>query len=149
MVERIQTQTVLLFLVICVQLYCVSSDATKACSVMTQRPHPQGLCGNKISRVLQLLCGESGYNQKKYKKRSAIQGSPNDLSPFYQNFYGKEEANSFLAKRVEFYQTGISCECCYNKCSVPELVTYCNGGKAKGLETIQLLLNKDARGFPL
>ncbi|KAK3577381.1 hypothetical protein CHS0354_008479 [Potamilus streckersoni] len=149
MVDRTQMQTVLIFLVICVQLYCVSSEATKSCSVMTQRPHPQGICGNKISRVLHLLCGENGYNEKKYIKRAAIQGSLTDFSPFYQNFYGKEEANSFLAKRVNFYQTGISCECCYNKCSVPELVTYCNGGKAKGLEAIQHMVNKDLRGYPL
>lgn len=40
----------------------------------------------------------------------------------------RKNANSFLVKRSSFYERGIVCECCYNQCSIMELLSYCRGG---------------------
>ena len=43
--------------------------------------------------------------------------------------YDKRTANGFLQKRIPYYMSGISCECCYHVCSIRELSQYCKNEK--------------------
>ena len=40
----------------------------------------------------------------------------------------KKDASMFLNKRADYYRSGISCECCYHRCSLRELSMYCKDG---------------------
>ena len=42
----------------------------------------------------------------------------------------RSEANSYLVKRSAYYEQGIVCECCYHRCSLRELLSYCRNDTA-------------------
>lgn len=119
---------------------------TKVCTERS-RIHKQGVCGASIPKVLSALCGKSGYVEKVYKRSSEPSPSLEHIadmdaktfltlsesSPEFTNalsglLHTKREASMFLNKRGDYYHTGISCECCYHKCTVRELASYCKDG---------------------
>ncbi|XP_060559265.1 molluscan insulin-related peptide 3-like [Ruditapes philippinarum] len=123
----------------------------KPCSPYT-KPHKAGVCGSKIDEALEILCGEGGFVERKYRKRSVSRIEPDILDldaktflalhkqqnaqldnkqPIVDILLPESKASSFLDKRVSFYRKGISCECCYHSCTVGELASYCkNPGKS-------------------
>nr|ALJ03493.1 insulin-like peptide 1 [Sinonovacula constricta] len=116
------------------------------------RVHRQGVCGMQISELLKTVCGSSGYFEEEYKKRSPDVTSSTPLldmdakevlllsrkarsAKLPENhalsdvLFNKEDATMFLDKRDNFHQTGIVCECCYNRCGNRKNPRYCKGEK--------------------
>ncbi|KAL3882335.1 hypothetical protein ACJMK2_028688 [Sinanodonta woodiana] len=101
----------------------------RSCSTWTvsRGPDPRGICGRRLDETVKLLCGTFGYNGRPsfYKKKREAEGK--DLFGLERFLLRREEAHSYLVKRSNFYQQGISCECCYHRCLIGELLQYCNG----------------------
>ncbi|XP_053398358.1 molluscan insulin-related peptide 3-like [Mercenaria mercenaria] len=110
--------------------HSVTANWNRVCTPFTKSfgPHPHGLCGSRIDETLDLLC-VGGYNEyPSYggfrRKREISERHLEDLSGI---LIRRQEANSYLVKRSSFYERGIVCECCYHRCSVFELFSYCRG----------------------
>lgn len=56
--------------VLCIQLCQVISHWSRTCTPEVRRegPHSQGLCGNQIGEVMQLICGTRGYTERIVKR---------------------------------------------------------------------------------
>nr|AQS80518.1 insulin-like 2A precursor [Charonia tritonis] len=112
-----------------------SYEHTCTLSTRSRGAHRNGICGDNLARIVSLLCSPRGYVSNWFNKRSA----PNrpDDSSVEHNLRGillnKKEALSYLHKRVprgtrgrSYGSQGITCECCYNRCTYYELLQYCN-----------------------
>jgi len=129
-------------------MHVQSCTAQKTCTVGANTPHPKGVCGTLITELLKLLCGGTYRERSDLVKRSpAAAQSILDMDPKTlldltkkaklndevqmgrDAFYDKRDATMFLQKKADYYITGISCECCYNKCDIREMVNYCKEPK--------------------
>lgn len=125
-------------------LVIFAQSATKFCTE-NSRIHKQGVCGSSIPKVLSALCGKSGYVEKVYKRSNLSpvenlgdmdaktflmlsEQSPEITNSLLGILQTKREASMFLNKRGDYYRTGIACECCYHRCTVRELASYCKDG---------------------
>ncbi|RUS88969.1 hypothetical protein EGW08_003305 [Elysia chlorotica] len=119
------------------------------CDFFQRRPHPNGLCGRRLPMVLNSLCQQftrlltRGSPQTKDAAKRAVhlggetEGHDSHVTPLAKDlaleedsslrlgdvFLERKSAMSYLSKRQ--VRGGIVCECCYNQCSVMELLQYC------------------------
>ncbi|XP_060600844.1 con-Ins Im2-like [Ruditapes philippinarum] len=127
---RIEKWMILTIIFTMYSFNAVLANWDRVCSPFTKSfgPHPHGICGSRIDETLDLLC-VGGYNEyPSYggfrKKRDIAEGHARDLHGI---LIKRKEANSYLVKRSNFYERGVVCECCYHRCSVFELFSYCRG----------------------
>ncbi|XP_060604739.1 molluscan insulin-related peptide 1-like isoform X2 [Ruditapes philippinarum] len=103
-----------------------NSLGDKECTPRTfeNGPHQFGICGNRIDELLGLLCA-NGHNEL-YPFIKRKRDASNELDKKYPDILmNREDANTYLQKRVSYVSTGIVCECCYNQCNIMELLSYC------------------------
>ncbi|GAB1600636.1 con-Ins Im1-like [Argonauta hians] len=81
-----------------------------------------GYCGDKIPNILRVLCTPGGYSDGHVERRSY--GLRHRSSTLKDIIISKTKAKSYLMKRDRNW-SGIVCECCYNTCSIDELLDYC------------------------
>ncbi|KAL3881619.1 hypothetical protein ACJMK2_028035 [Sinanodonta woodiana] len=118
-----------LFGSICLLLVPVFCGLERTCTPLIKQkgPHPQGACGSQLTGLVHTIC-EMFYG---FKKRSydmdttAAQGMRQLATLPEKRFIDKRSALDFLAKRTEYEEKGIVCECCYYRCSFMELAQYC------------------------
>ncbi|XP_067675462.1 con-Ins Im2-like [Haliotis asinina] len=109
----------------------VLGDWEHSCSLETKREGPQGICGSRLPDVLDLVCRVyGGYTEKWFRKRSD-EDSKNRIKDI---ILGKRDALAYLSKRStsSFGEQGITCECCYHRCSYSELRQYCKSSQLTG-----------------
>ncbi|XP_063401955.1 molluscan insulin-related peptide 3-like [Mytilus trossulus] len=83
-------------------------------------PHPFGVCGSELSNIMQLICGDRGFNSRMSKRGEVIEDTTD--SPLHGIILGKRKAMAYITKR----RTHIVCECCHNSCEFSEMEQYCN-----------------------
>ncbi|WAR07385.1 MPI3-like protein [Mya arenaria] len=104
-------------------------DYERTCRRGEERPRT-GVCGRELSNTLDIIC-DGNFNT--YGKRNSGQGIAripqhvkDDLkSDFKDKILSKQGALNFLLKRSGIEYQGLTCECCQNQCSMPELMSYC------------------------
>jgi hypothetical protein len=116
--------TLALLLVLALYSQEASADYEKTCNYLS-RPHRRGLCGASLADVIADLC--SNFAQPAHTSMTRITKRKADMrnsESLKEIMLHKKDAFSYLAKRQT---TGtITCECCYNACSVDELLQYCD-----------------------
>ncbi|XP_046344562.2 con-Ins Im2-like [Haliotis rufescens] len=124
MVMVMRCPTVLLLL-LCLQPGPAVADFEKTCNLEDRREGPAagGICGSRLPEVIRLTCLVRRHRRSaKSLKGKAIdkQSELKDLT------LHKSTALSYLLKRSNgLGEQGITCECCYNRCSLTELMQYC------------------------
>ncbi|XP_052808151.1 con-Ins Im2-like [Mya arenaria] len=116
-------------------LRAVCADWERVCTPFTRSfgAHPGGICGHRLDEMLDVLCVD-GYNQ--YPSQSSGYGgyfrrkrhTKTDDGPSLRDIViPKSEANAYLSrqKRSSYYNRGIVCECCFHRCDIMELLSYC------------------------
>ncbi|XP_036357072.1 con-Ins Im1 isoform X1 [Octopus sinensis] len=88
-----------------------------------------GYCGDKIPNFLRLICSPGGYSDGPRQRRNyvspyASRGLRHRSSTLKDIIISKKKAKSYLVKRDRNW-SGIVCECCYNTCTIEELLDYC------------------------
>nr|ALJ03494.1 insulin-like peptide 2 [Sinonovacula constricta] len=109
--------------------HLVRANWDRTCTPFTRSfgPHPAGLCGRRIDEMLQFLCYD-GYNESPYSRKKRDTEEKPHQSELGSLLIPREEANSYLVKRSDYFERGIVCECCYHHCSIMELFSYCRNG---------------------
>ncbi|KAL8608728.1 hypothetical protein ACOMHN_067426 [Nucella lapillus] len=113
-----------------------SYERTCTLATRSRGAHPNGICGKNLAQIVSVLCTPRGYVSNWFTKRSAPNKPRQDGDFVNRNLRGillnKKDALSYLHKREpratrrNFGSQGITCECCYNRCSYYELLQYCN-----------------------
>jgi len=96
------------------------------------RPHREGVCGHLLIQTLDAVCAYLGSNNNKrsmhsnFVKRSSLDPS----TPLREVLSDERYALSTLSKRsFDDSESSITCECCYNACTVGDLYRYCPTAK--------------------
>ncbi|XP_076445560.1 con-Ins Im1-like [Babylonia areolata] len=118
-------------------------------STRLRGPDPNGMCGSRLSNVVRELCRTIGSGYAGGKKRagpfmtSVADPVLNGDSQQGTLLLTKRQALSYLQKQRPPFSApglyaasllqkrsrgtkGITCECCYHRCSLGELLQYCN-----------------------
>ncbi|KAL8619036.1 hypothetical protein ACOMHN_020734 [Nucella lapillus] len=118
------------------------------------RPHPKGLCGSNLPNTLRQVCQHlgRGYAGGLFGKRAnndiGMDAGAEEQEEGEQGeklrgvLMSKRQAMAYLEKRKRLPDgffglshllmtkrvepQGITCECCYNRCNLNELLQYCN-----------------------
>nr|P80090.2 RecName: Full=Molluscan insulin-related peptide 3; AltName: Full=MIP III; Contains: RecName: Full=Molluscan insulin-related peptide 3 B chain; Contains: RecName: Full=Molluscan insulin-related peptide 3 A chain; Flags: Precursor [Lymnaea stagnalis]AAB28954.1 insulin-related peptide III [Lymnaea stagnalis] len=109
---------VTVFLTLLLNVSITRGTTQHTCSILS-RPHPRGLCGSTLANMVQWLC--STYTTSSKVKRQAEPDEEDDAMS--KIMISKKRALSYLTKRES--RPSIVCECCFNQCTVQELLAYC------------------------
>ncbi|ESO93309.1 hypothetical protein LOTGIDRAFT_232734 [Lottia gigantea] len=93
----------------------------RSCNLERQQEDPRGLCGSQLESILHNVCFY-------LNKRASPKVGPERVKKRMDQSIklDKFSALSFLVKRGDgFGNTGITCECCLNRCNLIELSSYC------------------------
>nr|AQS80519.1 insulin-like 2B precursor [Charonia tritonis] len=141
--------SLLMLLLLALNVLWVQGGYEHTCTLATRRQgsHRAGICGSRLPKVIQQVCrvmgrgyaGATVEGRKRSARLQKLSRTTRDAS-FDENLrdvlLNKREALSYLKKRStrlstrgrlgRFGTQGITCECCYNQCSLSELLQYCN-----------------------
>ncbi|XP_041350732.1 con-Ins Im2-like [Gigantopelta aegis] len=115
-----------LVLILCVCVVPVAGDLEKVCTTEDRREGAPigGICGERISEVLSLTCNMMGRKRRSGGYQNIDNDSHSSIARDLR--LKKSVALSYIMKRKTAFGTqGITCECCYNRCTFVELAQYC------------------------
>jgi len=123
-ITQSSTWLLTLLLTLTSHLHVALSNYEHTCSAGNQ-PHPLGVCGPALTRVIDTLCDaleRRGFLARYMSKRDT---RPHHIHEKMRGILlNKKQAFSFISKRSA--SGGIACECCYNQCHLYELAQYCH-----------------------
>nr|ATG85034.1 insulin [Conus lividus] len=102
---------------------CRSSFGTEHTCEPYASPHPQGVCGQELTGLHELICeAEENFHGGTGKKRG--RDSPlRKRRGFHSMLKARAKRNE--ASPLQRSVQGISCECCKNHCTFEEITEYC------------------------
>ena len=66
-------RTYVLLVILSTNITLAIATTDKICTSQSY-PHPYGLCGSELSNIMQLICGERGFNARLVKRGHEMKG---------------------------------------------------------------------------
>ena len=86
---------------------------SKTCPTPRMNFHPEGICGSTLLGYTKTVCGIFKHGERGINKSKAL------------GYVRSRRSAGWKPSLATWQPQNIICECCYNKCSILELVEYC------------------------
>ncbi|KAK7106883.1 con-Ins Im2-like [Littorina saxatilis] len=142
MAATTQCHALLVLWVLALQVSTAAGGYEHTCDLNTRLrgAHSGGVCGRRLASLVAMLCEDRGHaGRYNHPDKRSVRDTTGLVDERLRGILlNKREALSYLNTRVEDTRVargarakrrsgvqGITCECCYNVCSMNELYEYC------------------------